>query len=129
LDSTKLAKYTRCLFQIALSGNSNIAEQLIEQISYLAQDAAEVRPINVLSEDFFPAHSSKQTDLPYPAEELEWVATRAFNHAVDLYCSGDDDGCKKWAAQSLNIAHFCPDGGVLESLLQSKYAGLKFDGE
>jgi hypothetical protein len=54
LDTTKLAKYMRCLFQIALSGSSNIAEQLLDQICNLAQDAAEVRPIN-----FFPRISSR----------------------------------------------------------------------
>jgi len=58
---------------------------------------------------------------------LDWIASKAFNHAVDLYCGGNDEGCKNWASKALNIAHFCADGGVLERLLQTKYAGLKFD--
>ncbi len=70
---------------------------------------------------------SLQTDAAYPTEELDWIATKAFNHAVDLYCSGDDKGCKNWAYKALSIAHFCNDDGALEELLQTKLAGLKFD--
>ena len=110
LDSIKLAKYTRCLFQVALSDSPNTAAQLLGQICNLAREA-------------------EQTEQPYPAEELEWVATRAFNHAVDLYISHSDEGCKDWAGGAMNIAHFCADGGTLERLLQSKWAGLKFDGD
>ena len=69
----------------------------------------------------------EQTEQPYPAEELEWIATRTFNHSVDLYLAKNDEECKDWAGQALNIAHFVPDGGALERLLQSKWAGLKFD--
>ena len=120
----------RCLFQVALSDSPGTAEQLLSQICSLAQEAAEVDCHNL------PTHPSigiinsiKQTEQPYPAEELEWVATRAFNHAVDLYCSDDDEGCKNWAGQALNIAHFCADEGALEKLLQGKFAGLKLDGQ
>ena len=42
LDSTKLAKYMRCLFQVALSDSPGTAEQLLSQICSLAQEAAEV---------------------------------------------------------------------------------------
>jgi len=68
-----------------------------------------------------------QTDQPYPNEELEWIATRSFNHAVDLYCASDEDGCKNWAAKALSIAHYCSDEGALERLLQSKLVALKLD--
>ena len=69
----------------------------------------------------------KQTDQPYPNEELEWIATRSFNYAVDLYCAGDEDGCKNWAAKALNIAHYCSDDGALERQLQNKLVVLKLD--
>jgi hypothetical protein len=69
----------------------------------------------------------KQTDQPYPSEELEWIATRSFNYAVDLYCASDDHGCKNWAGKALNIAHYCTDTGALERTLQSKLAVLKLD--
>ncbi len=42
LNITKLAKYMRCLFQITISDNSVIAEQLLDQIHNHAEQAAEV---------------------------------------------------------------------------------------
>jgi hypothetical protein len=68
-----------------------------------------------------------QTELPYPSDELEWIATKSFNYAVDLYCSGDDNGCRSWAGRALNVAHFCSDGGALEKLFQDKLLNLRFD--
>jgi hypothetical protein len=49
LDSTKLAKYMRCLFQVALSDSPDTAEQLLSQICSLAQEAAEVDSHNLLT--------------------------------------------------------------------------------
>lgn len=42
IDSIKLAKYMRCLFQVALADSPVIAAQILTQISNLAQEAAEV---------------------------------------------------------------------------------------
>lgn len=42
LDFARLAKYMRCLFQIAISDNVEIAEQLLDQVSSHAEEAAEV---------------------------------------------------------------------------------------
>jgi hypothetical protein len=42
LDSTKLAKYMRCLFQVALANSPDIAEALLDQICGLAEDSSEV---------------------------------------------------------------------------------------
>ncbi|TVY21229.1 hypothetical protein LARI1_G000647 [Lachnellula arida] len=108
MDGTMLARYMRCLFQVALSDNVEIAEQLLDQVQQ-------------------HAHEAQDTDQPYPTEELDWIASKAFNHAVDLYCGGQDIACKNWASKALNIAHYCADNGALERLFQTKYAGLKFD--
>lgn len=43
VDGTRLAKYMRCLFQVALSDNPQIAEQLLEQVYQHAEEASEVR--------------------------------------------------------------------------------------
>lgn len=55
------------------------------------------------------------------------MATKAFNHAVDLYIAGDDEKSKDWAGKALNIAHYSMDEGSLEKVLQSKLLELKFD--
>ncbi|PQE09145.1 hypothetical protein CJF32_00010362 [Rutstroemia sp. NJR-2017a WRK4] len=106
-DSAKLSKYLRCLFQVAIVSNEVIAEELLDQVNVLARDAAE-------------------TDLPYPTPELDWLATKSFNHAVDLYIADQDDGCRRWAEKALNVAKMCADGGALYELLKGKLAGLRF---
>ncbi|RAL61514.1 hypothetical protein DID88_009553 [Monilinia fructigena] len=75
-DTIKLSKYMRCLFQAAMGNDDKIAEELIDQICMLAADAAE-------------------TDVPYPTQELEWLATKSFNHAIDLYSADQDDECRE----------------------------------
>jgi hypothetical protein len=42
LDFAKLAKYMRCLFQIAISDNVEVAEELVDQVHNHAEEAAEV---------------------------------------------------------------------------------------
>lgn len=54
IDSIKLAKYTRCLFQVALADSPNIAAQLLGQICNLAQEAAEVPAFFLYSMGAFP---------------------------------------------------------------------------
>lgn len=68
-----------------------------------------------------------QSNANWPEEELEWMATTAFNHAIDCYSAHQADRAKEWAAKAINLAHYCPDGG-LEDILQDKYLRLSFDG-
>ncbi len=42
MDVPKLAKYMRCLFQVAMLDNMEVAEQLIDQVHEQAQEATEV---------------------------------------------------------------------------------------
>jgi hypothetical protein len=43
MDVPKLAKYMRCLFQIAMLDNMEVAEQLLDQAHEQAEEAAEVQ--------------------------------------------------------------------------------------
>ena len=43
MDSRMLAKYMRCLFQVAISDNVEIAEQLLDQVQQHAYEAQDVR--------------------------------------------------------------------------------------
>lgn len=97
----------RVLFQQAIQ-HGDTAVDILDSIATYAEDCA-------------------TTDTPYPAEELEWICTTAFNRAVDFYCASDDRNCQYWAAKAISIAHSCPDGGVLEALLQERFLGLSWD--
>ncbi|TGO23157.1 hypothetical protein BPAE_0142g00190 [Botrytis paeoniae] len=108
-DTIKLSKYMRCLFQAAMGSDDKIAEELIDQVCMLAADAAE-------------------TQIPYPTQELDWLATKSFNHAIDLFSADQDEACKRWADKSILIAGYCDDAGSLKRLLVQRFGGLKFDG-
>jgi hypothetical protein len=69
-----------------------------------------------------------QSEANWPEEELEWMATTAFNHAIDCYSAYEMERAKDWAAKAINLAHYCNDAR-LEEILQSKYLRLRFDGE
>ncbi|KAF7916982.1 uncharacterized protein EAE98_010413 [Botrytis deweyae] len=107
-DTIKLSKYMRCLFQAAMGSEDKIAEELIDQVCILAADAAE-------------------TQIPYPTQELDWLATKSFNHAIDLFSADKDEACKRWAEKSILIAGYCDDAGSLQRLLVQRFGGLKFD--
>ncbi|KAB8288201.1 hypothetical protein EYC80_010206 [Monilinia laxa] len=107
-DTIKLSKYMRCLLQAAMGNDDKIAEELIDQVCILAADAAE-------------------TDIPYPTQELEWLATKSFNHAIDLYSADQDDECKRWAEKSIIVAGYCVDEGTLQRFLRERFGRLRFD--
>ncbi len=75
------------------------------------------------------ASQSKDTETPYPDDELEYLATTSFNKAVDFYCMEDDDNCKLWAEKAVDVAGFMGDGGALRGMLQERLVGLRFDRE
>lgn len=108
-DTPRLAKYMRCLFQYALPHDAAIAEELLDQVHQLAEVA-------------------ESTTIPYPPEELEYIAITTFNRAIDFYCVEDDEACRKWATKALAVATFVGDGGVLLGVLQGKLVGLEWDG-
>lgn len=64
----------------------------------------------------------------YPEVELEWLATTAFNHAVDYYIQEDDKKCELWAGKALALAQCAEDQGKLRDMLMEKFSGLKWDG-
>jgi hypothetical protein len=45
MDVPKLAKYMRCLFQVAMLDNMEVAEQLLDQAYEQAEEAAEVKSL------------------------------------------------------------------------------------
>ncbi|CZS99376.1 related to SPO22 Protein involved in completion of nuclear divisions during meiosis [Rhynchosporium agropyri] len=105
VDISKLARYLRCMIHITITDSTDIAGGLLDHVYEYAKAASE-------------------TEQLFPAEELEWVVTTAFNRAVDFFCAGDEQTAKDWAGKALNIAQCCADGGGLERLLQSKLLEL-----
>ncbi|GIJ98495.1 hypothetical protein Aspvir_000612 [Aspergillus viridinutans] len=106
----KLPRYLRCLFQMAVEAKDySLAESVHQQAIVLARDG------------------SADADLPfiYPSDELKWLATMAFNRAVDLYLASADEDCRRWGEIAFTLAGFVKDdGGALLRMLRQNYAKL-----
>jgi hypothetical protein len=121
-DITRLARWIRCLFQMTLDNDSVISLRCLDQASAIASKAA-----------------TKHIPEAYPPEELEWLASTAFNHAVDLWFAGGEDGAdgqeegneqaRVWAEKALMLAGSVRGAGVgmqgLHKVLQDKWMKLK----
>ena len=62
---------------------------------------------------------------PYPREELEWLATTSFNHAIDLHFAEDEDAARVWADKALGLAIVAWDGVGLHKSLQERWLRLR----
>lgn len=125
-DITRLARWIRCLFQMTLTSDSVISLRCLDQASAIAFKAA-----------------TQQIPEAYPPQELEWLASTAFNHAVDLWFAsaeeeavGQEAGIEQarlWAEKALMLAGNV--GGVgdgtqgLHKVLQDKWMKLKVMGQ
>lgn len=69
---------------------------------------------------------SQSQQQQYPADELAWLATSAFNHAVDMFCANDRDGARLWVEHALNLA-MATEGGdrELHEALQGKWLRMQ----
>jgi hypothetical protein len=123
----KLARWLRFTFSVALNGNANTDED--DGISLkLTQQAASLA-----------RRGTERKNDPYPEDELQWLATTAFNRAVDLLMAdmnsrsshdserrreegrGEEDGGtnrpEAWMQAALELARYADDNGALHALL------------
>ncbi|CAJ2511271.1 Uu.00g068960.m01.CDS01 [Anthostomella pinea] len=106
-DNKKLAKYMRCLLKVTLPLEPNLPLKVIEETCDIVKESAGKRE-------------------SFPSFELEWLATTAFNHGVDLYGINEDELSQKWVAHAFTLAHHHQDGGDLQRQLQEAYTKLQW---
>lgn len=99
-DVLKLARWLRFTFSVGLnSGESSVSIKLVEQAATMARRGTEM-----------------MID-PYPEDELQWLATTAFNRAVDLLLAEDREAAGQWMEASLELARYSADNGSLHAHL------------
>lgn len=99
-DTTKLARWLRLTFSIGIEhGDTGMVIRLVEQAASLARRGMEGRKD------------------PYPEDELQWLATVAFNKALDLLAVGDAGAAEQWIEASLELARYAADTGTLHAHL------------
>jgi len=79
-NTPKLARWLRCVFRMTLTTNTDISLQILDQVVGLCNNNK------------------------YPQDELEWLASTAFNQAVDCHCASDTGGAQIWGEKALNLA-------------------------
>jgi hypothetical protein len=71
---------------------------------------------------------TKETER-YPKTELEWLATTAFNRAIDYYVQENDEKAKRWAEKAFVVAQWIDDVGATRDFLMKRFSVLKFSEE
>ena len=99
-DIKQASRWIRCVVQLiidtsATQGGGASAATSLEILRAALDEAAQV-----------------VQDSAYPSEELEWLATTAFNFAIDLYIAENDSQGKEMALRALTFADAMVDKGV-----------------
>ncbi|KAF2497692.1 SPO22-domain-containing protein [Lophium mytilinum] len=104
----KLARWIRCLFQLAMGFDEKLA-------------------LNCLTQAIAIAEKRKGTAERFPSLELEWLVATAWNHTVDLYCMNEDEKCGTWADLAMELAGAAEDGGALQNTLIGNRSGMQWE--
>ncbi|KAJ9210312.1 hypothetical protein DTO166G4_8087 [Paecilomyces variotii] len=128
----KLPRYIHCLFELALPPTKATelepASSLISPTLESSPSSSNTLAESVLDRAYIMArdirHSHRQ-DMSYPDDELEWLATMAFNRAVDLYLASADEDSRRWGRKAIELAQLVQyDGGCLSRLLKDRFDKL-----
>lgn len=93
-----------------------LAEAVIDQALQRAADEAHAntddhRAQHALFDPADGARAVQCTHYPYPASELEHLATVTFNQAMDFYKDEKDEECRRWAKKAIRLAEAMYDDG------------------
>lgn len=94
----RLARWLRLLFTISLTRDTATLDNFIAKLLQIVRD-----------------HTQS-----YPVDELQWLAARSFNEAVDLHGAGKMDRCHRMCELALNLGKYAQDED-LRSQIQKNY--------
>ncbi|PCH06978.1 Hypothetical protein PENO1_014580 [Penicillium occitanis (nom. inval.)] len=105
---TKHLSFIRCIFDLCLHHRRNdirICETVLNQALSTTQDTPSTGENNNSQDD-----------------EIEYISTKAFNYAVDLYLDGQQTDAQRWARKAIELSKLMRnDYGRLSLALQTKY--------
>ncbi|RDW90401.1 uncharacterized protein DSM5745_02176 [Aspergillus mulundensis] len=106
-------RHLRCLFSLSLQAEEYIlAESVLDQALMLARRE--------------PDSKSNSNSITYPKDEVQWLATTAFNRAVEFFLISADGDCRRWAGKAIGLADLIGDDrGELGRLLRKNFAKLQ----
>lgn len=102
-DITKASRWLRLSFSMDLNnGQGDFALELLKQAAGMAK------------------RGYCKKDGTYPETELQWLASTAFNKAIDLLSAGKIDDSKNWIEAALELARYAADNGALHANLTER---------
>ncbi|EUC48226.1 hypothetical protein COCMIDRAFT_87783 [Bipolaris oryzae ATCC 44560] len=134
-DMPRLSRWLRCLFSLSLPFDDESSLRYIDQVTHIAATKQSVRRD---TSTFRSCRDEDTVDLAdkmiketecYPKTELEWLATTAFNRAIDYYVQENDEKAKKWAEKAFVVAQWIDDAGATRDFLMKRFSILKFSEE
>ncbi|KAL4785183.1 meiosis protein SPO22/ZIP4 like-domain-containing protein [Aspergillus varians] len=108
-----LPRHLRCLLTLSIQAEEYIlAESVLDQALILARNNN---------------NTNNSTQAPhYPKDELQWLATTAFNRAVEFFLVSADGECRRWAGKAIALADLIEDDrGELGRLLRRNFEKLQ----
>jgi hypothetical protein len=119
----KLPRYFRCLFELCMTSTNTDPSALLSPASIAIAETVLDR-VYMFARDHTHFSTNK---LPfYPADELEWLATTAFNQAVDFYVVSNDKDSQRWGRKAIGLAGLIQGdkGNKLVKVLREKFQNL-----
>ena len=101
------------MFQLASSASSDSLDNTLSPSHQLA--------LETLAQATVIAGANPTT---FPPAELEWLATTAFNKAVDAFNLNDDAAKEGWGMAAIALAEKTSDEGVLADVLRNSFAKI-----
>jgi len=124
------ARWVRCVAQLILEDIEKVMpntkmEQSLTMLKSVVQQAMDLAKGNSGIDSAGDVDMSSGRTQSYPPEELEWLATKLFNMAVDLCAAGDRKLAQQWAARAVEVAELLDNGdGGLALLLCNRIGEL-----
>lgn len=140
-----LSRWIRCLFKLSIDNSHALDDpdaiplQCIEQATNVISSSLSSSIAGAARRERGNDGGGDKEDETngshcYPQIEAEWLASTAFNRAIDFFCAGNDARCKVWAEKAMGLARVAEqrtgrgDGEGRErglyAVLMDRYKGL-----
>lgn len=106
-SNMELIKYFRCLFQVALYRENEMALEVLGQVVQVAKKEVVHRGEN-----------------EWPDDEMCFLSAMAFNEGVDWFLTGDVVKLRKWSMLAKDLAEMCNDGVARKNMIIVRFALL-----
>ncbi|KAF4535794.1 Tetratricopeptide-like helical protein [Lasiodiplodia theobromae] len=138
-----LSRWIRCLFKLSIDNSHALDDpdaiplQCIEQATNVISSSLSSSIAGAVQRERgkgVDENDGGGGSHCYPQIEAEWLASTAFNRAIDFFCAGNDARCKVWAEKAMELARAAEQrtgrGEVerrergLYAVLMDRYKGL-----